>query len=170
MLDTEKPKQFGTINLKGGEQDHMAECQKLLPFLLEIDLSQKGMEISKFEKVLRVLEIVRFSEESFPWMMGLGFNEKGNVEKIDLISDPHYDETSINHSIFTGQVLEFPNFYELWEKPEIFINNISHVASYDGKRKPYDVIMAGTKSRILVLGTPNDNFLAKKDVIYELVK
>lgn len=159
MIECKEPRCIGSEDINGiTSKELMAEFEQILPVFEKINLSCDVVDPNEYKKIIRGLVILRYSEDRFPYMVKLSFLRNGKVKSAELINDPQFDPKCSNHSFFRGQVLGYPNLFELNRNSKLFINGLralasnSHDNGYALNKNVEDIYLAGTVDRDLVFG------------------
>lgn len=172
----ENPKPFfGTPHVEGfSKRELLKKSKELLVNLFAINLKNKIIDKSKFQLIMELLEIVRFSGEKYPYLITLNFQKEGELKEVKLWTDPHYERTDNIPTALKGEIISFPDFIELSKNPGTFLSRLDAISKIIESDKIPDselnrLCIAGTKDNILVLGRPDQDFFQGKKPIYKII-
>lgn len=114
--------------------------------------------------IVEVLEVLKFSDMKFPYILVFGVNERGRILKTSIYKDPFYHEGlpkgfSGNPRIYPRSLIEFENDIGFLKE------KISYLAR---KQKYSEIAIAGSDDHFLVIGKANPRSLRSNRLVYSL--
>jgi hypothetical protein len=162
-VDPYTPKQLFEISLS------------LIPKLFAIDLRNNTINAADYNDIMRLLEIVAFGEEKYPYLLTIHV-DRSRITEIKLWKDPHYqhldDEECDGISSSMCLPIDFIlDFSELSQKPEILpkkIHRFTDPALVSGDTEA-NLCFAGTSDGRFVLGKPDPVFFQGKEPVFSIL-
>lgn len=83
-------KEYGSHNIGEIPDELLQKSKKLIPALFSINNKGGIIGEKKYQKILDLFEIIKFSKENYPYLLTLKFNDDKLLKKVNIWKDPHY--------------------------------------------------------------------------------
>ena len=82
----------------------------------------------QLKKLLKILETIQYGKHEFPYLLTLQFApDSYDLMSISLWDDPHYRKKGKTISVFKGDILVFPDLFQIKRNPTSFFKAVKSV-------------------------------------------